>query len=326
MDFLNFLSILDCLQYGTIMHELNHALGRWHEQSRPDRDLYVKILWSNIVRDNANQFTKHPEESSDENELSLPYDYASILHYSPYAFSRNGLPTIAALKPGGNKMGQRDGMSPLDIEKLNRMYNCPEKKRLEEDEEEPKEKYNFTTDSSTTITPVGNEPENQECVDHTTQCPLYISLGGCDSPTVLKYCPKSCGACRSLFKIGTTTTTSRLIEKKIGQCQDKTPFSCFLWSSKGHCRTKSRFMARYCSKTCKICREEETIFERNSSFYCEDQYQSTCKHLAQSGLCGSYEFLSQKCPKSCGKCGLNTEIGTPRKLFLQKCDDKDENC
>ena len=37
-----------CLKTGTAVHEMMHALGFWHEQSRPDRDTWVHVIQSNI--------------------------------------------------------------------------------------------------------------------------------------------------------------------------------------------------------------------------------------------------------------------------------------
>jgi len=38
----------ECETKGVVMHEIFHALGRWHEQSRPDRDLFVNVNNENI--------------------------------------------------------------------------------------------------------------------------------------------------------------------------------------------------------------------------------------------------------------------------------------
>lgn len=38
----------ECTGSGVTVHELMHALGLVHEQSRADRDKYVTIMWSNI--------------------------------------------------------------------------------------------------------------------------------------------------------------------------------------------------------------------------------------------------------------------------------------
>lgn len=47
-----------CVYAGIVMHELMHAAGFWHEQSRYDRDSYVIINWQNIMYGLAYNFDK----------------------------------------------------------------------------------------------------------------------------------------------------------------------------------------------------------------------------------------------------------------------------
>ncbi|XP_073818804.1 high choriolytic enzyme 1-like [Musca autumnalis] len=107
---------------GTAMHELMHALGFLHEQNREERDAYVAIQYENIQPSAKSNF----DRASHTMAFGVPYDYGSVMHYSANAFSTNGQPTIIAMQSMGDaKMGQRDGFSQKDIEKLNRMYDCP---------------------------------------------------------------------------------------------------------------------------------------------------------------------------------------------------------
>lgn len=97
-----------------IAHEIAHALGFWHEQSRPDRDTYVEIRWENIISGTENNFAIRASAQTD-----TPYDFESIMHYFRTAFSRNGLPTIVAKSPytaynTNGMMGQQSRLSDGD--------------------------------------------------------------------------------------------------------------------------------------------------------------------------------------------------------------------
>lgn len=98
-------------------HELGHTLGLWHEQSRADRDNYIRIVWENISEDYRYNFSQHLSDGIDFGD----YDYQSIMHYTSYAFSNNGEKTIIPLQENVD-IGQRDHLSKKDIAAINSMY------------------------------------------------------------------------------------------------------------------------------------------------------------------------------------------------------------
>ncbi|XP_027574139.1 meprin A subunit alpha isoform X2 [Pipra filicauda] len=119
------LSIGERCDYRAIVeHEILHALGFYHEQSRMDRDDYVKIWWDEIIQGREHNFAKY--DDSYITDLNTPYDYESLMHYAPFSFNKNAsVPTITAKIPAFDDIiGQRLDFSAIDLERLNRMYNC----------------------------------------------------------------------------------------------------------------------------------------------------------------------------------------------------------
>jgi hypothetical protein len=109
-------------RHGTLMHEMLHTIGFYHEQSRPDRDDYVTIMYQNIIPGKEHNFNKYTFQQV--TSFGVEYDYGSVMHYSALGFSNDGIsPTIVPKDPDA-VIGQRVKMSESDIEKVQRMYKC----------------------------------------------------------------------------------------------------------------------------------------------------------------------------------------------------------
>ena len=96
--------------------------------SRPDRDDHVTIAWDNLQQKALNNFKK----ATMVNSLGSPYDFNSIMHYPPVAFSTNRKATIIPVTPleQWETMGQRAKLSEADVEQLRLLYQCASGPRI----------------------------------------------------------------------------------------------------------------------------------------------------------------------------------------------------
>jgi len=103
----------------TILHEMGHTIGVWHEQSRSDRDTYVSVNYNAVIKASRSNFDK----LLDNDQVSTLYDYASVMEYPAFSFSRNGQPAIETI-PAGIPLSNPNGYSAGDIDGILRLYGA----------------------------------------------------------------------------------------------------------------------------------------------------------------------------------------------------------
>jgi len=170
-----------CMHVGVAVHEMIHAIGMFHEQSRVDRDQYVTINKANIVAGLAYNF-----DIMKNTVAPVEYDYDSIMHYGKTAFSRErGLITIE-VKKQGITIGQRSGMSTLNKKGINIMYNC--------------ESAPTVAPVATTVAPVNPNPNPGPVantiavkIDDPILCPAFFNANLCSTLCLIRtICPGEC--------------------------------------------------------------------------------------------------------------------------------------
>lgn len=113
---------LGCNDTWIVAHEILHALGFNHEQSRDNRGDFVQIHWDNIISNK-----KHNFEIADYSWDLGGYDYDSLMHYGGHAFCKRDAAnacvgaTITTI-PSGTAIGQRSHLSATDIAAINHIY------------------------------------------------------------------------------------------------------------------------------------------------------------------------------------------------------------
>jgi hypothetical protein len=113
-----FIHVEDTCGEPTMIHEMGHTVGFYHEHERRDRNRHVTVRFENIDK---NQFGEFNIASAGQDAAA--YEYASLMHYAPFEFSKDGLPVMDTVS-AGIPFHTYTVFSPGDLDTLFRMYGA----------------------------------------------------------------------------------------------------------------------------------------------------------------------------------------------------------
>ncbi|MCF0073131.1 M12 family metallopeptidase [Dyadobacter sp. CY261] len=106
------------------IHEIGHAIGFYHEQSRADAGNFVEVLFENLPNDDyiRDQFRTYTALGKPGFHFGA-FDFSSVMLYHSLSFSTNGLPTIRRIDDSW--IFSNDWLSAGDIETAKAIYGPP---------------------------------------------------------------------------------------------------------------------------------------------------------------------------------------------------------
>ncbi|XP_055609564.1 astacin-like [Uranotaenia lowii] len=128
---------------GTPVHEMMHAIGFYHEFTRPDRDDWITINRSALLPEyQTDEFFNANFGKLDANEVDLyniTYNYGSVMHYSKYAGAQSAdYPVMDNKQPWEGDFGNEEGFSQPDIDQVNIRYKCSQRKNAKKQKSKKK--------------------------------------------------------------------------------------------------------------------------------------------------------------------------------------------
>ena len=104
-----------------ILHELMHTIGFFHEQNRPDRDKYIRILYENIEEEYWTQFDKISIWAHEE--PTFPFSFDTIMLYNSTYFRREGTEDYSMVTIQGDPfLHEYQSLTETDIKRINILY------------------------------------------------------------------------------------------------------------------------------------------------------------------------------------------------------------
>ncbi|ETN68291.1 astacin [Necator americanus] len=113
-----------CETFRSAAHELGHTLGLFQQESREDRDDYVKIVTENLEPNQVYMSSKQTRNTNNYSDIG--YDFGSIMEAGAKSGSINGGRTIDSIDPKYRKNLRSESISFADLYLVNKRYNCSE--------------------------------------------------------------------------------------------------------------------------------------------------------------------------------------------------------